>query len=192
MVKQLQEHIPTDEPALIERCKKGDALAQKRVYEHNVNSMMIICLRYIKNRQDALEVLMDAFCNAFKTIGTFQYLSPGSLQAWLRKIAVNQCLMFLRKKNIDFRELDEQVENRLTIAPAEHVVDHMSAKEIIQLIEDLPTGYRTVFNLYVFEDMAHKDIAVMLNISESTSKSQLYKARMLLQKQIIQSQNVVL
>jgi RNA polymerase sigma-70 factor, ECF subfamily len=192
MIKQLQEHIYTDDSTLVERCKNGDALAQKLVYENNVKCLMIICLRYIKNKQDAHEVLMDSFCNCFKMIGGFQYLGSGSLQAWLKKIAVNQCLMFLRKKSIDFKELDEKIEYRLPIESTEHIIDQMSAKEIIQLIEDLPTGYRTVFNLYVFEDMPHKEIARSLNISENTSKSQLHKARMLLQKKIVQSQSVML
>ena len=145
---------------------------------------------YALCREDAKELLTDSFVAAFAGINKFEYLGAGSLQAWLKRIAINQCLMQLRKRNLHFQELKESDEG--AAMAQEDVIAQLGAREIMLLIHNLPPGYRTVFNLYVFEEMPHKEIALLLGISESTSKSQLFKARLLLQKQVLQAQKSIL
>lgn len=176
-----------DEAMLVDGCRQGNATAQKRLYERYAEPMMIVCLRYVSNPHDAKEVLMDGFFNFFKNIGNFNYRGEGSVRAWLKKIMVNQCLMFLRKKNVFHKDVDE-VADEITSQDEASAVDQMSVRELMKLIHELPEGYRMVFNLYVFEEMTHREIAAMLNISENTSKSQLHKARQLLQKKFAQLQ----
>lgn len=172
-----------DEATLIAQCRDGHRNAQKQVYEQYVNSMMILCLRYINDKEDAKEVLHDAFCNFFRNIGRFDYRGDGSTKAWLKKIVVNQCLMHLRsRKQLIVNE--DHIEKYEDAATDETILDRISARELMLLIHTLPAGYRTVFNLYIFEGMGHKEIAAMLQITENTSKSQLHKARAMMQKKL--------
>lgn len=182
-----QQHI--DEQALANGCRDYDAVAQRQLYDQYVEYMMLTCLRYIPAREDAKEVMLDGFVNAYKNFDRFEYRGQGSLKAWLKKITVNQCLMHLRKRNNVLQYADEpDYANEPTTES--DAMDRMSVKEIIQLIQQLPDGYRTVFNLYTFEDMTHQEISKMLGISENTSKSQLHKARALLQKTILKNRKI--
>ena len=178
-----------EEYELVQACKKGLAAAQNVLYRQYAKSLLILCIRYIGNKEEAKELLMDSFVQSFRNFSQFQYLGEGSLQAWLKRIAISQCLMHLRKKNIVYLELKDEYDE-LPIVNND-IIDQMSVGEIMQLIHNLPSGYRSVFNLYVFEQLSHKEIAVMLEISESTSKTQLHKARQLLQKQFLQAQKKI-
>lgn len=149
--------------------------------------MMLLCLRYIANREDAKDVLMEGFFNAFKNIEKFTWQGEGSLKAWLKKIMVNQCLMHLRKQHTTFVSTTDNIEQYEYNAQDAPVFESMDIKEIMKMIHVLPDGYRTIFNLYVFEEMNHREIAELLGISENTSKSQLHKARAILKKQILQT-----
>lgn len=142
-------------------------------------------MRYLPNQEDAKEVMLDGFCNVFKNIERFEYRGEGSLKAWIKKIMVNQCLMRLRKKNELVLQKDD---DSPVLEPAidTDAVSRLGAKELMQLIHELPDGYRTVFNLHTFEGMTHKEIGALLNITDSTSKSQLHKAKKLLQNKIIE------
>ncbi|XZF13961.1 RNA polymerase sigma factor [Chitinophagaceae bacterium MMS25-I14] len=172
-----------EEVSLAAGCRDGNAFAQKLLYERYVEQMMILCLRYISNQHDAKEALMDGFCSCYRSINSFTWQGPGSLQAWMKRVMINQCLMRLRKNKKVFAELNDIHEG---MQDAVSAIDILSAKEIMQLVHQLPDGYRAVFNLYVFEEMTHKEIALLLDITENTSKSQLFKARQLLQKKICQ------
>jgi RNA polymerase sigma factor (sigma-70 family) len=174
----------SDEHSLIIRCIKGDEQARKALYMLYVEEMMILCLRYIADREDAREVLMDAFLKFFNSLKDFEYRGPGSVKAWLKKITVNYCLMFLRKRTMNFQALDDR-DGYSEIASAGDVAGQMNVKDILKLIHELPPGCKTVFNLYVFEEMTHKDIAQELNITEGTSKSQLHLARKILKDKIL-------
>ena len=161
---------------------KNNLTAQKEVYMHFARSMFLLCRRYLKTDVEAEEVMMTGFLKFFQSLGGFQYRSDGETAACLRKIMVNECLMQLRKFN-SFLQL---AGDDLPDLPADNLVlDHLSATEIFTLISQLPTGYRTVFNLFVVEDLSHKEIAAALGISEGTSRSQLNKARQLLQQKLI-------
>ncbi len=168
------------EAHLIESCVAGHRAAQKALYDRYCDEMLVLCLRYIANGEDAREVLMDGFLNCFRSIGSFQYVGDGSFRAWLKKIMVNCCLMRLRKRTPAADEIDDAS----AVGVDDGVLARMSAKEILARIQALPAGYRTVFNLYFFEDCTHREIAGLLGISENTSKSQLAKAKATLQRQL--------
>lgn len=176
----------TDEAYLVECCKRNEPAAQHILYNKYVEDMMILCLRYIAQPEDAKEALMDGFLSFFKGIGSFSYRGEGSVKAWLKKVMVNSCLMHLRKQNRNMMTTADSPEYEHKES-GDDILGGLAAKEILKLLRDLPDGYRMVFNLYVFEEMTHKEIAEMLGISENTSKSQLHRARALLQKQILQT-----
>jgi RNA polymerase sigma-70 factor (ECF subfamily) len=168
---------------LIEACKRSDSFAQRLLYEQFAEKIFILCLRYVTNRHDAEELLSDCFVKAFKHVNQFQYVGDGSLAAWVRKIAVNECLMSLRKKKQLVISVDEH-SGIQQLAQEDDVFQHLNVAVILKNIQKLPAGYRTVFNLFVFEDNSHKEIAEMLGISENTSKSQLFKARNMLKEML--------
>lgn len=168
---------------LAEGCREGNSFAQRLLYDRYVDTLYMLCLRYIPVAADAEEVLSDAFMKCFRNIGQFTYAGEGSIRAWISRIAVNECLMFLRKKKQLIIPIEEQ-QTPAEQADTDHVLGNIQAREILRHIQQLPPGYRTVLNLYVFEDKGHKEIATLLGISENTSKSQLFKARALLKQKI--------
>lgn len=175
-------HI-ADEASLAAHCRQGDRIAQRQLFDAYADYMMVVCTRYITNREDAREVMLDGFVNTYKNMDKFTWQGPGSLKAWMRKIVVNQCLMFLRKKN-RMPAVDHEIDYTNEPQIDSNAIERLTMKELMEHIHRLPDGYRTVFNLSVFEQMGHKEIGVALGISENTSKSQLHKAKALLQKNI--------
>ncbi len=169
---------------LIKEAKQGSAAAQKYLFEQWVEKMLMVCRRYVKNDEDAEELLLDGFYKFFKKLSSFNYQGDAALYVWLKKIMINECLMFLRRKNVFNMVTDSAAEE---IALQEEALNKLSAEEIFNLIVQLPVGYRTVFNLYVIEGIPHAEIASVLAIAEGTSKSQLSKAKMLLQKMLLQN-----
>ena len=169
---------------LIKEAKKGSAAAQKCLFDLFADKMILVCRRYVKNSEDAEELLLDGFYKFFKNLSSFNYQSEAALFSWLKKIMINECLMLLRKKNV-FNMVSESAADE--VALEEEALNNLSAKEIFNMIVNLPVGYRTVFNLYEIEGMDHKEIAALLGIAEGTSKSQLSKAKALLQKNLLQN-----
>ena len=169
---------------LIVEAKQGSSAAEKWLYDMLADKLFFLCCRYVKKREDAEEIMLDGFYKFFKNINTFHYQDDGALYAWLKKIMVNECLMFLRKKKSFSMVADTDAE---TIPLQEDALNNLSAAEIFSMIVQLPVGYRTVFNLNVMEGMEHKEIAALLGIAEGTSKSQLSKAKSLLQKMLFQN-----
>lgn len=173
-------------PELIKEARKGSAAAQRLLFDHLSDRMLMVCRRYVKNQQDAEELLLDGFYKCYAALPGLQYQGEAALFSWLKRIMINECLMFLRRKNT-FVIVSEHVAE--TVALEEDVLNTLSAAEIFNLVIQLPAGYRTVFNLYVIEGMNHGEIAGLLGITEGTSKSQLSKAKSLLQKMLTQ-QNI--
>jgi RNA polymerase sigma factor (sigma-70 family) len=171
---------------LIKEAKQGSAAAQKYLFDLLADKMMLVCRRYIKNREDAEEILLDGFYKFFKNMPGFIYQGEAALIGWLKKIMINECLMHLRKKNV-FNIVTETVAEEISLQ--EEAINNLSADEIFNLLAQLPVGYRTVFNLHVIEGMDHKEIASLMGIAESTSRSQLSKAKSLLQKLLLQKGN---
>lgn len=167
----------------IQDARQGNAAAQKYIFDRLADPMMALCCRYVKSREDAEEVLLDGFYKVFSHLSEFRYQGEAALYAWIKKIMVRECLMFLRRRHT-FSILTEDAAEEIVLE--EEVLAGLSAGEIIALIVRLPVGYRTVFNLYIIEGMEHKEIAEVLGIAEGTSKSQLSKAKTLLQKMLLQ------
>jgi RNA polymerase sigma-70 factor (ECF subfamily) len=162
---------------LIQGCKKADRLAQRQVYEQYARRMYAVCLRYVRQEMEAEEVLTSGFLKVFAKIDQFKI--EGSFEGWIRRIMVNESLNHLRKQRLMYAEVEiEQVADTMSYSVNE---SDYTAEELLYIIEQLPVGYRTVFNLYAIEGYAHKEIGEMLNISENTSKSQLSRARTWLQ-----------
>ena len=165
----------------IEDARSGNAAAQKVLFNRLADPMMAVCCRYVKSREDAEEVLLDGFYKFFSNLQGFKFQGEAALYAWIKKIMVNECLMFLRRHH-SFAVVGE-LEAEAVLREEEPLAD-LSAAEILELIVRLPVGYRTVFNLHVIEGMEHREIAGMLGIAEGTSKSQLRKAKLLLRKML--------
>ena len=147
----------------------------------HARTMLAICIRYLKSFEEAEEAMLTAFQKFFEKIDMFEYRGEGSESAFIKKIVINQCLMLLRRQNnlVFDNEIPELIKDN-----DEDAIDKMSAKEIFQLITELPDGCRTIFNLFAVEGKTHKEIAQLLNISEGTSKSQVNRARKILQRAI--------
>jgi len=166
-----------EEQKLIAACKRQDRQAQQMLYEQFSPSMFGLLRRYMKTREDAEDVLIDAFFKVLTNID--QYRGKGSFGGWIRRIVINEALMALRKKH-NFNLTLEIQEFDMPAAPK--IEDKLAATDIKQLLQDLPTGYRTVFNLYVIEGYKHREIADLLGISINTSKSQLILAKKRMQQ----------
>ena len=169
------------EQQLIEGCQRGDRRAQKEVYELYSRKMMGVCLRYVNDRETARDLLQDGFVKIFTSIGSFSGI--GSFEGWMRKIFVNCALEYLRKSDVlrEATDLDNTAE--LVNADSSAISD-ISAAELMNMVKELPAGFRTVFNLFAIEGYSHKEIAEMLDITDSTSRSQYTRAKQLLKKKI--------
>jgi RNA polymerase sigma-70 factor (ECF subfamily) len=176
------------EELLIEQCRKGKQAAQEELYDRFSAAMLSICTRYCGNRTEAEDVLQEGFIKIFRNIYDFKAKNEGSLAAWIKKIMVNTALSYLReKKRFSFIEDIETVpiRDQEDVLFDENEIVSPSSQELMKMISELPDGYKLVFNLYVIENYGHKEIASLLGITEGTSKSQLSKARALLQKKVV-------
>lgn len=171
-----------EENDLIDGCRRGDNHAQQRVFDLYSSRMYGICRRYVKNSMLAEDVLVMAFTKVFERIGQFK--GDGSFEGWIRRITVNEALTSLRKTRVMMVETDLEYADREPDYNA--IADHLEAEDLLKMIEKLPPGYRIVFNLYAIDGYSHKEIADHLGISENTSKSQLSRARMYLQKLLLE------
>ena len=170
---------------LVEECQQGNAFAQKRLFDQFANRLFRVSLRYVRNEPEAEEVLMNGFLKAFRAIGHFTYRDENGLEAWLRRIVVNEALQHLRSNQyLPVFQIDADAEAQPDPVPLPD--EGLDAERIYDLIRQLPPGYRTAFNLYAIEGYTHREIAAQLHISENTSKSQLNKARTLLQTWLTQ------
>lgn len=176
-----------DDSQLIIACKKQDRNAQKVLYERYAPVMMTVCLRYSKEEETARDLLHDGFIRAFTQIDSFR--GNGSFEGWLRRIFVNLALENYRKekqKNRFMEEYGSLKKDEVVVTDEDDPLDigDIPREEVMGMIRDLSPGYRTVFNLFIFEEMSHREIAAMLGINEAASRSQFFRAKTLLQKKI--------
>jgi RNA polymerase sigma factor (sigma-70 family) len=175
------------EQELIAGCVSNKREFQKLLYQKFAGKMLSLCFRYFKNKQEAEDVLQDGFVKVFKNIDKFQ--GTGSFEGWIKRIMVNTALEELRKKKREFftQDIDD-----LYIQPesVDKTDSGINTKDLINYIQALPDGYKLVFNLFVIEGYSHGEISQMLNVSEGTSKSQLSKARVYLQKMMSKNEKV--
>lgn len=178
-------HLEYEEQDLIQACARRERWAQKLLYEQYYSKMMGVCLRYSNNKEDALDILHEGFIKVFKNISKYQ---PGtSLTAWIRRIMVNTSIDFYRK---NIRRRTEDIEQAYDLSSREaDALSQCTEKEILESVQQLSPAYRAVFNLYVIEGYSHKEIAAALEITESTSRSNLVKARLKL-KAILTSRSI--
>ena len=164
---------------IVTGCINGDRSSQEKLYHIHSSKMFGVCLRYCNDYDTAKDILQDGFIKVFENIK--QFSAKGSLEGWIRRIMVNTALeRFRKQKHVEWVETIPEI-----VDDEEGEVDHaMSMHEMMSLVQKLPDQYRLVFNLYVFEEMTHKDIAIKLGIAEGTSKSDLSRARTILRQKI--------
>jgi RNA polymerase sigma factor (sigma-70 family) len=171
------------EEDLISRCLKNDPRALEDFYKRYAPRMYGVCMRFAKNQMEADDILQEGFIKVFTNLNTFR--NEGSLEGWVRKTIVNTAIN-LYKRNIKYLK-DIGIEQAEVIQNTEpNSLDKISVGELLNLVRELPTGYRVVFNLNVIEGYSHKEISQILEISENTSKSQLSRARHALQKKLME------
>jgi RNA polymerase sigma-70 factor (ECF subfamily) len=169
-----------DERKLIQACMKEQKSAQRALYELFSPKMYFVCLRYARHEMEAQDMLQDGFVKVFDNISKFKF--QGSFEGWIRRIMVNTALNHCRKRS--FKDEVIGLEDYQDQVVSSKAISNLSEKELLKLIQQLPDGYRMVFNLYVIEGYSHKEIGDKLNISESTSRSQLAKSRKWMQHEI--------
>ncbi len=180
-INTLRQKFLEEITKLIEGCINGNRQCQNRLYNLIAPQMFAVCLRYAGNREEAADILQEGFIKVFEHIR--QYKHAGSFEGWVRKIMVNCALQKYRNKRHMHAVLD------IDTAAVEHmgheeILSQIGTKELLKMVQQLSPAYRTIFNLYVFEGMKHREIAKHLNISEGTSKSNLSDARASLQKAV--------
>lgn len=168
------------EEQLVKKCLEKDPLAQKKLFDDYSKKMMGVCLRYTKDSSEAEDVLQLAFIKVFGKLDMFN--NEGSLEGWIRKIVVNTALDSIRKNkkfldNVEIDKVDFQLQKNEVTGQ-----DNLQAEDLLKIIQKMPTGFKTVFNLYAIEGYSHKEIADELGISVNTSKSQYSRAKVYLQK----------
>lgn len=166
---------------LIDKCIKCNPKAQEELYHISSPVLYGICLRYAGNAFEANDILQDAFIKIFNQIGTYSFL--GSFEGWLKRITVNTAINYYKAQAKYINSVSLEQVSEISVEEF-NVMSNLSAKELLEIIHTLPDGYRIVFNLYAVEGYSHKEIADLLDITESTSKSQLSRARLALQKKI--------
>lgn len=172
-----------DDKTLVYECAKGSSRAQRALFDKFAPKMLAVCLRYVKKTDDAEDVLQDAFVKIFQKIGEFKM--EGSLEGWIRRIMVNTALDALRKNKKLLGDVSiDDVSYKVSFD--DYSFDHMDVAHLMRLINEMPDGYRVVFNMFAIEGYSHKEIADTLGVSENTSKSQYSRARAFLRNQLEQ------
>lgn len=179
--------IKDKEYKLLNKITSGDTAAMREFYNGYAGYLTAVCSRYIINRDDVKDILQECFIKIFKSIGSFEYKGPGSVKAWTTRIVVNESLKFIQRNqrlevccSWDLPDVEEDQDPDF---------DHVPMAVVLEMIRMLPQGYRMVFNLYVFEEKSHREIAEILNIAENTSASQLHRAKNFLVKKINEYRN---
>lgn len=169
----MNTHVNANDLELIKKCLLEDRVAQLAFYKQFAGKMFAICLRYSKNREDAEDILQEGFIKVYNNLKNFK--AEGSLEGWVKRIMINTALLHYRK-NLKY-EKNTELEAAEWETQSSDVISLLSVKELMKHIQQLPDGYRMVFNLYALEGYQHKEIGDMLGINEGTSKSQLARAR---------------
>lgn len=165
------------EQELAEKCRLGDNSARRVLYEHYAGRLYAVCLRYVADRELAHDLLHDGFLKIFESFDKFTWRGEGSLRAWMERVLINIVLQYLRKNDVLSQSTALESMPEVYDDPDVSIVDRISQPQLMKLIADLPVGYRTVLNLYVFEEKSHREIAQLLGINEKSSASQLARAK---------------
>lgn len=171
---------------LIHLSLKGDRSAQKNLFEMFAPKMLTVCRRYSRHQMEAEDLLQDGFVKVFTKLDRFEF--SGSFEGWVRRIMINTALKSISRKSFTNEQIGLEDHKGGSAGPA--VFNKLSEEELLKLINDLPDGYKFVFNMYVIEGYSHKEIGEILEIGESTSRSQLVKARRILQQKVLELQKI--
>lgn len=173
---------------MVQGCIREDRACQQELFQRYAGKMLAVCLRYARHRMEAEDLLQDAFVKVFDNMARFEF--KGSFEGWIRRIVINTALKNYSKKSFQQEQigLDNQPDHALSPC----VYDNLGAEHLLNLVNQLPDGYRVVFNLYAVEGYSHKEIGDMLGVQESTSRSQLVKARKMLQTMVLETQKVAI
>ncbi len=170
-----------DDLTLVNECAKGNSKAQRALFDKFAPKMLAVCQRYLRNSQEAEDVLQDGFVKVFQKIVDFKM--EGSLEGWIRRIVVNTALDTIRKNKKLLNDVQvEEVQYKVSFT--DHQFDGMDLAQLMKLIDGMPDGYRIVFNMFAIEGYSHKEIADTLGVTENTSKSQYSRARAFLRTQL--------
>lgn len=174
-----------DEAQLAQRAARQDPEAQYQLYRLTAGYLTTVGRRYVCDAQDLKDVLQDSYLKIFSQLHRFSYRGPGSLRAWTTRIVVNEAISLLRQRErMDSLSSEDDLSNLPEEDISENNMDRLPPEVLQTMVSELPTGYRTVLNLYVFEDKSHQEIARLLGIKESSSASQLHRARQMLARKI--------
>jgi len=176
------------EKDLLRQCLDGDHNAQKQVFEMYAPKMMSVCMRYGRHKLESEEIMQDGFVKVFTNLHKFEY--KGSFEGWVRRIMVNTALKLVSKKSFKNEQIGLEGYQERSVDPT--VFAKLSADDLLSLVDKLPKGYRTVFNLSVIDGLSHREISEALGIKESTSRSQLVKARNMLQNMIVEMNKIAM
>ncbi|MBS3914956.1 MAG: sigma-70 family RNA polymerase sigma factor [Bacteroidetes bacterium] len=173
------------EQNLVRRCLAGETKSQRELYDKYSSVIFAICMRYSRNSENARDLLQESFIKVFDGLKYFRF--EGSFEGWMKRVAVNTCLDF--NKKLKGEPYNEELEEYLQVGQGESITATLHAGDLFKLLQKLPAGYRTVFNLYAIEGYSHQEIATALGITESTSKTQLFKARKMLQAMLARTED---
>lgn len=184
-VKQYRNVSMQDDYDLVDGCRRQDRFRQRQLYELFAGKLFIVCQRYVRRTEEAEDVLQDAFVKIFQHIHTFRFECP--LEAWMKRIVINTALKYLQKQK-PWQYMSDADSLAPVLPQADQSVPLLNYQSLLLLIQELPPGCRIVFNLYVIEGYSHAEISALLDIAEGTSKSQLARARALLQQKLRQDE----
>ncbi len=185
VVYQMSDNMGMEEQILADGCRKGDNIARRELYDRYAGRLLSVCMRYAGDRAAAEDLLHDTFLKIYGSFDRFAYRGPGSLRAWMERIAVNTSLEWLRvNRKLGMVPFDEGRSAAEVAEPRPEDVSRLPRDVLMRFVGELPAGYRTVFNLYCIEEYSHREIARMLGINEKSSSSQLFRARTLLSRRI--------
>lgn len=170
------------EQSIIAGCLQNDPLAQRELYNRYSPKMLSVCYRFAQNREDAEDMLQEGFIKVFTQIHTFQ--NKGAFEGWIRRIVIHTCINLLKKHKKFHEQLSLEYAETVQFRE-ETIPSMMQARQVVECIRQLPLGYRTVLNLYAIEGFSHKEIGTMLDIEESTSRSQYTRAKNMLEAMLI-------
>ena len=163
---------------LADGCRRGDNNARRELYERYAGRMLALCQRYVGSREEAEDLLHDGFLKLYSSFDKFTWRGEGSLRAWMERVMVNEALQYLRRNDVLGQSAPlDALPLEAYDTPEPETVEQIPQQVLLKFISELPAGYRTVFNLYVFEGKSHKDIAQLLGINEKSSASQLARGK---------------
>jgi RNA polymerase sigma-70 factor (ECF subfamily) len=169
---------------IIQGCLKGDRIFQKKLFDRFSGKMLAVCMRYAKHKMEAEDLLQDGFVKVFMNL--HQFKNDGPFEQWVRRIMINNAIKKFHKKSSQMELYNVEMVQEMSEQP--EIIDQFAERELLDIIAELPDGYRMVFNLYAIEGFSHKEISQTLHIEESTSRSQLVKARKVLQDKLMKYQ----